>query len=385
MKKILTFNGVYKPGYKGGGPVKSISKMSQLLTDKVSFKVVCADRDYGDEDSYQNIVPNCWTKIDHEEVYYHTGSPSFTMLSKVINNTDYNVIYLNGYFSLYTIFVLLLIKFKKIKEPEKLIISPRGDFTEGKSNSILKFLKKKLYIFISKLTIVPKDVEWHTTSKEESSVTKSLFGNKHKIHEVSNLSFVREEINFNKLSKNKNNLKICYISRITPKKNLAYILEVLRDLPNNLDIEFNIYGPIFDNQYWDKCKLLIKELPSNVKTFYNGSVEPNRIGEILREHHLMFFPTFGENYGHIIVESLVNGCPILISNNTPWQTVENLNIGYIIDLEKKREFNEAIIKMASLEQEQSNVMRENANKYVYNLINNDEIKNQYIKLFNMGT
>ena len=35
-------------------------------------------------------------------------------------------------------------------------------------------------------------------------------------------------------------------------------------------------------------------------------------------HDLFVFPTLGENFGHVIYESLMCGTPVLVSDNTPW-------------------------------------------------------------------
>ncbi len=54
--------------------------------------------------------------------------------------------------------------------------------------------------------------------------------------------------------------------------------------------------------------------------------------------HLFVFTTFSENFGHSIVESMLNGCPNLISNNTPWNDINNTVYSRAIDLERKLDF-----------------------------------------------
>ena len=52
---ILVFCDYYLPGYKAGGPVRSISQLVGALGKEFSFKVVTRDRDLGDDDSYPGI------------------------------------------------------------------------------------------------------------------------------------------------------------------------------------------------------------------------------------------------------------------------------------------------------------------------------------------
>jgi hypothetical protein len=42
----------------------------------------------------------------------------------------------------------------------------------------------------------------------------------------------------------------------------------------------------------------------------------------LAEYDLFLFPTLGENYGHVISEALASGCPVVISDQTPWRNLE---------------------------------------------------------------
>lgn len=58
-------------------------------------------------------------------------------------------------------------------------------------------------------------------------------------------------------------------------------------------------------------------LPAHIEATYCGP-GPLPVPALMREHDLFFFPTLGENYGHVIIESLSAGTPVLISDQTPW-------------------------------------------------------------------
>lgn len=59
-------------------------------------------------------------------------------------------------------------------------------------------------------------------------------------------------------------------------------------------------------------------LPAHIEATYCGPRTPSEVPALMREHDLFFFPTLGENYGHVIIESLSAGTPVLISDQTPW-------------------------------------------------------------------
>jgi glycosyltransferase involved in cell wall biosynthesis len=47
----------------------------------------------------------------------------------------------------------------------------------------------------------------------------------------------------------------------------------------------------------------------------------------------LFLPSLGENFGHVIVEALSAGCPILISDRTPWRGLAERGVGWDLPLE----------------------------------------------------
>lgn len=84
--RVLTFNGVYIPGYKAGGPIRSLANLASHLKDDVQLYVLTTDRDAGDAAPYNGIEVNKWVKLSYEFVYYQKkgGSLALAML-KLIN------------------------------------------------------------------------------------------------------------------------------------------------------------------------------------------------------------------------------------------------------------------------------------------------------------
>jgi glycosyltransferase involved in cell wall biosynthesis len=107
-------------------------------------------------------------------------------------------------------------------------------------------------------------------------------------------------------------------------KNLDYLIKVLTKVRTPL--EFTIFGPKVDLKYWNQCIKLIEKLPSNIKVNINEEVSPTKVQEIFSQYDLFVFPTRGENFGHVILESLSAGTPVLLSDKTLWQTDKLLGL-----------------------------------------------------------
>jgi glycosyltransferase involved in cell wall biosynthesis len=121
-------------------------------------------------------------------------------------------------------------------------------------------------------------------------------------------------------------LRAVFVSRIARKKNLAGALRMLAGVAG--DVTFDIFGPPEDAGYWEECRGLIAALPANIRVQYCGQIEHQKIGRVFAEHDLFLFPTLGENYGHVICEALAAGCPVLISDQTPWRNLEAEGVGW---------------------------------------------------------
>jgi glycosyltransferase involved in cell wall biosynthesis len=73
------------------------------------------------------------------------------------------------------------------------------------------------------------------------------------------------------------------------------------------------------------------------------------VSKVFGSAHLFFFPTKGENYGHVIAEALEAGCPVLISDQTPWSDVGDFDAGWSFSLDNKEGFLDAIKELYKMD------------------------------------
>lgn len=376
-KKILVLNGQYLPGYKGGGPIQSCVNMIENLSDKFEFYVLCADRDFKSDKPYENIKINSWNQVGSAKVFYMSPErQTIKGFNEIFSNIEFDIIYLNGFFSpIFTIKPLILKWVGKLKG-KKIIITPRGDFTGGCEN---KKLKKYLYIYLCKFIGLYRGLIWHATSELEERDINHKFKNAN-IFTVPNLAakYIPKD---NIIDKRQGELKLVFISRIFPKKNLKFALEVLREIKEG-NIIFDIYGPMEDKQYWDECMKVIKEIPSNVKVAYKGEIEHSEIEDIFSRYHAFFFPTLGENYGHVIVEAIMNNCVTILSEKTtPWDDYGR-NLGIISKLEQKDKFINIILELLKMNNEDFKKLISKNNSYVEKIFDYNKDIYKYIEYFN---
>jgi glycosyltransferase involved in cell wall biosynthesis len=294
----------------------------------------------------------------------------------LIQSTKHDAIYLNSLFS--KLFAVSPLKWKQQgKIQSKIILAPRGMLGDGAL--AIKALKKQLFLIYCKVFGLFKDIVWQSTSAQETSEIKKRLGANSKIIEVSNLPNTANAITA--IEKQSGKLKLCFISRVSEKKNLNFAIDVLKLIPQT-DIIFDVYGPIEDELYWNTCQENAKGLSQTIKFQYKGILEPSEIGKTISQYHALFLPTQNENYGHIIVETLQHARLVLLSDQTPWRNLKEEHVGFDIALADKTKFVEAIQVMSSLNQLEFDEMIKVAVSYINCQLNLKDIKSKYLALFN---
>jgi glycosyltransferase involved in cell wall biosynthesis len=378
MKKILVFIDWFLPGYKAGGQIPSVANLVRLLYKEFEFSIVTSDRDDGDNSPYPNIQPNTWIPWEGQRIIYLSpDNQSFSFIRKIIKNESFDYIYLNSFFSFsFTLLPLFLTKI--YRKQTGIILAPRGMLAQEALH--IKKKKKAVFISLAKITGFYNKIRWHASTEIESKEIQHVFGDQQEIITASDISFLPETISLKKRIKNRGEVKLFILSRITPKKNLLYALELLRSL-HLQNISFHIIGPVDDMQYWQKCQGIIRDLQLFMHVEYLGSLPNNQLREVLQQFHFMLLPTLNENYGHVIVDSLSAGCPVIISDNTPWRMLEKFKTGWDISLNNKNTFLEVIKLCTDMPQEEYDEWSIGAVDFIKKAINTEELKAANRRLF----
>lgn len=344
---ILTFVGNYLPGYKSGGILRTIVNTVDHLCDVFEFRIVTRDRDLGDDKPYTDIKINQWQQVGNAMVYYlpHQSS-TIKDIKNLIDSTPHHVLYLNSFFDPLTIKVLLNRKFCRLTF-KPVIVAPRGEFAWASLK--LKYSKKFVFIQAARLIGLYKNITWHSSSEFEGiDIMKVMKITNNVIHNALDLptKLITNDspVSIVQSTNDYKGIRLVFLSRISREKNLDYALRILSKV--KAQVSFDIYGPSEDLKYWKECQDLIGQLPVNIKVKYLGSVNPNQVVQVFSCYDLFLFPSGGENYGHVIAESLISGTPVLISNKTPWRNLKNDNFGWDISLDQMDSFVELIEKYA---------------------------------------
>ena len=372
MKKIVIFCEHYLPGYKGGGPIRTVYNLTEQLGKEYSFTIVADDRDLGDEEAYPNIVYDAPNKVGNAEVWYIPPKGfTFSLIKKLTKNAD--VVYCCGPYRDYAYKTMLLKRFGKLKRP--LVIASMGSFSEGAFK--IKSAKKQAFVFAGKLLGLFKKIVWSVTSPTEAETVKKHIGKRAQCYVAEDLPRKLTDINITTHGKP---LRVIFLARICKIKNLRFAIEVLREVQQ--EVIFDIYGTKEDMEYWQECKKALVDLPSNIRWEYKGVVQSEKVVEVFSEYDVFLFPTLGENYGHVIFEALAGGCIPIISNQTPWQDFAKKECGKVLPLQKQL-FVKEIRDFVDMEEKELLSWRQNGRIYAEWKQQESLAKTGYKKVFDL--
>lgn len=365
---------LFWPQKNSGGPPISIMNLVQSVKDRFDICVISKNHEINDDKPLDGISPG-WNQFDFGKAFYTAkGEHTFGNIIKLIEDIEPNVIYQNSFFSIDDL--LPVLAYKRKHQNVKVIVAPRGELYPERLQ--VGKLKKMVYSKLFRYSGLLKDVHFQGTGTEECMQEKTFLGipDDH-ILNIQNISLPDTGLH-SKIEKKPNELKLVYIARIHPTKNTLKAIEWLGELSGS--VQYDIYGSIENEMYWKQCQDVITRLPQNITVRYMGVIAHDQVASIIVRYHAYYMPTAGENFGHSIVEAMLMGKPVVISDQTPWTDV-NGNGGFAIPLNDEKAFIAALDKLIEMNINKYSILSGLIENYIKGKLNVDDIIHQYIIAF----
>ena len=374
MKKLLIMASLFWPQKNSGGPPVSILNLVRSIQGHFDTYIISKNHEIGDPTPLPDVQEG-WNEFPFGKAYYVPyGQHNFANVFGLIEQVQPDVIYQNSFFSYDDLYPVL--RYKKKYPHVKVIVAPRGEFyperiRKGK-------WKKTIYSAVFRCSGLLRDVYFQGTGADECEQCHRLLGiPRDHLLDIQNLSVVNNTAP-RSMQKEPGVLRLVFIARIHPTKNVLNAIRWLADVQGR--VEFDIYGPIEGEAYWQQCQEAIARLPESIRVCHKGMVEHERVAETIQQYHAYYMPTTGENFGHSIVESLLSARPVIISDQTPWSDVHHQG-GFVYSLDNADAFTAAIQALCDMEQAAFDEMCDGAKEYIGQKLDTDEIVAQYVAAF----
>lgn len=373
QQHILVYTDWYLPGYRAGGPIRSLANLIDHMPHR--FSVVTRITDHHSDEPYAGIEADKWTTLN-ERVRVMYCSVSNIQSGAYLNeiNEMYDWVYLNSLFSpAFTIKPLR--KSRSMKLQSRVIVAPRGMLKSGALS--IKASKKKWFLRLAKWLRWYGGARWHATNEDEAQEIQKHFGSTSEIILAPNLAqqYTHEVPT---ITKRKGELKLVCVARISPEKGILEAIQYLGAAQLSAGVQCDFIGTMQDDAYLQRC--LESAQSSGVTVQFKGEMAHHEIAARLPDYHFLYMPTWGENFGHAIAEALQLGLPVIISNRTPWRHLSDSGVGYDLPLEEQA-FVSVLQQLENLEDEPYQSMRSRAIAYGRKAANDERLIADSKRLF----
>lgn len=326
--RIFVAADYFLPGYKAGGAIQSLGNFARCFSQQHELFFFTRDRDSRDPESYESVRSDAWNERYGGSVYYASpGRIGKRVLQAALSDVEPDCVYLNSLFSPISRCFTFSRTLRRTMANRKVVLAVRGELNPGAL--AIRPVRKRVYLEYLRHTGVYRDIRFQASSDCEEVAIRRYFPDADVFVAGDIPSDLPKAIG-DPATKHSGVCRFAFAARISPMKNLAFLLERLAELPDE-PFHLDIYGPISDGDYWERCKPLTERLGEKVTV--HGSYRPEKIWEILAKSRFMALPTLGENFGHSIYEAAASGTPYLISDRTPWTDRTTSGAGWALPLE----------------------------------------------------
>ena len=374
-KRVLIAVDWFPPAFKAGGPIRSAYNLAAFLSQTHEVWAVTGNRDL-DEEQPLDVRTDQWSTIETGtatiQVRYTSGIDK-GQWRDILDEVKPEVVHLNSLFS--SGFTLLPLRVLRQRPNVLVVMAPRGML--GESALSIKPLKKRLFLALARGMGWMDRIRWHASSEQEATEVRQAFPRAQTAVAQNLPSPAPSEI----ASRPDDSWNIAVIGRIHRVKNLYFGLQAVLGAKASRPVTVNFIGPVEDAAYQTELEHLAEKNPV-VEVVFHGGMPPSELPPHFHAAHYLLSSTTQENFGHSIVEAWAHGCPVLISDRTPWRGLEAHNVGWDWPLDES-EWHTGLNTALSLNHAEWEAMSRAARAYFSERVQSAEAERANLALFEL--
>lgn len=311
----------YTPAHKAGGPIPGVTGLIRSLEGAHSVHVLTSDRDLGDAEPFPEPYRGTLRVGEAMVTYLPPMRPSKAWFKALRLAHTSDVLHVNSLHSKgFTLLPLLWLAATGYRG--RVLISPRGELASTALKLGNPRLKKAWGRVMRGLRLWRSvgrcgNVTWVASSRREVREIRAAYPDAAivVVPETLRPAPIDPLLPHHPPAAGEE-LRIVSVGRIAPVKGTVELIRGLADVETPAVL--HLVGVAADPNYLAEVKAAEATLPAHVRVEHHGSMAPAELFGLLRTAHLFALLSHGENYGHAIGEALQQGCPVLLSDQTPW-------------------------------------------------------------------
>lgn len=360
--RVLILSPYFLPAEQGGGSVRAVLHLTQQLYAFFEFVIVTRAHDLRSPQPYDAPSQEAARRTTGLDIRYLPAGLQGLRQLRAILREDFDLLYLQSLMAPDLGLWALLCHRWLAGGKTPLLIAPRGELMPGAMAHRTR--AKQAYLAAMRGLNLLKAARFHATSAEEATAIRCHFGSQLPVHVAPDLPPRQPHpTHTTHAARAPGPLRVLFLSRIDPVKNLGFALDVLSGM--SCQLEFNIAGPIGNDAVWADCQQRMQRLPPGVRCRYLGAVPHAQVAALMEAHDVFFLPTLGENHGYVISEALAAGCAVLLSDRTPWRGLAASGVGADLPLSDMLAFRSTLHAQAALDDGQRSAQRQRCRDYAH--------------------
>lgn len=279
----------------------------------------------------------------------------------------FDVVHIHAWWNLVSVLSCFIALIKRVP----VIVSPRGTLSPYSFTNRHRFIKRTLHVLIGRPLLNRSYI--HATSDREQDAMQKLLKPKN-IFTIYNA--VKFPVSLPTPIQKGPMLKLLFLSRIDPKKGLELLLAALSriSIPYRLTIAGN-----GDESYLTLLKKISQQYQIEHHLDWVGFKSNDKF-ELIARHHLLVLPSYDENFGNVVIESLCVGTAVLISKEVGLaKYVQETNLGWVCDTTVES-IKDSLNKIYHAPGVLDNI-RENGPRIISNEFNEQKLIKQYLQMY----
>lgn len=173
---------------------------------------------------------------------------------------------------------------------------------------------------------------------------------------------------------------ILYLSRIHPKKGIPFLIEAISTLKSQLaGYRVRVVGA-GEPAYCEQLIAMTKDMGADNLICFEEPVFGDAKWQLFAEADLFVLPTYSENFGIVIAESLACGTPVITTKGTPWQELETNECGWWTEIGTEPLVH-CLSQFLQLDEAALQKMGQNGRNLIEKKYSSVSIANQFVDLY----
>ena len=166
---------------------------------------------------------------------------------------------------------------------------------------------------------------------------------------------------------------VILVGRISAEKRIKYAIDICADVRKHEQIRFLIAGP--DYGHLSELKEYTQKNDMDWVEFV-GELNPTQLSELYSTADCLLLTSEKENFGNVVLEALEFSCPVVCTNGTPWEVLNDFGAGRCVE-DNPIDLSDAIRTIIARDKMNYRLACEN----VLSLFSDSEVDSLWIKLF----